>query len=206
MTMKIQRLSRVGFVFGVLSVVAMLSGCPLDVVFFPDAGLDQAVREALDKPFGFITRADLRDLRELQAAGREIRNLEGLQYCDALTHLNLRSNRIQTISQLTDMSTLVWVDLGDNILRDIEPVSGLLELQFLNLFGAEQEIWDWQHLVANVTALGSALGDGGVVVLPTNTTLASDNQPLPSFQSYLNSMQSVNVQLIFADPGDAVEL
>ena len=93
----------------------------------------------------------------------------------------------------------MWVDLSGNLLRDVEPVSGLLELQYLNLAGDAQQVWDWQGLVNNVTQLGSALGDGGVVVLPVNTTLDAENQPLPSFQAHLSSMQATSVQLIFEE-------
>lgn len=201
MTMKIERLTALGRLGCAVCLAVVLSGCPLDVVFFPDAGLDAAVREALDKPFGFITQADLKDLREIQAEGLAIRNLEGLQYCAGLTHLNLRNNAIQSIKVLETLNTLVWLDLSQNALRDIEPISGLLELQYVSLAGENQAIWDWSGLVNNVTQLGSALGDGGVVVLPVNTTLGSDNQPLPSFQPILSSMQATNVQLIFEETG-----
>ena len=192
-------LKRIGLVSGVLCATMALSGCPLDVVFFPDAGLDEAVREALDKSFGFITASELAMLPSLEATDRQISNLEGLQFCTALTDLNLSNNAIQSIGQLTNLSNLVTLDLENNLLRNIEPIAGLLELQSLNLSGPDQLIWNWQHLVANVTASGSALGDGGTVVLPANTTFGSDGLPLESFEPHLIEMESVNVTLIVVE-------
>ncbi len=170
---------------------------------FPDAALESAVRAALDKPFGCISKSELLGIVELQAPGLNIRDLEGLQHCKSLTTLNLRSNKIQSISPLSGLTNLTWVHLGDNILSNVEPLSGLLFLDYLNLFGDANEIYDWQHLVANAQAGG--LGPGSRVILPTRTTLNADDTIMDYFQSDYQALINAGVTVIFAEP-DGTEI
>ena len=46
---------------------------------FPDKNLEAAVREALEKPDGPLTRGDLESLEELNAERRGISDLTGLE-------------------------------------------------------------------------------------------------------------------------------
>ena len=181
-------------------LVFSLSGCPClgGAVYFPDPALESAVRDALDKPFGCLWKSELLGIVELQAAGLDIRDLEGLQYCKSLTTLNLRSNRIQSISKLNGLTNLTWLHLGDNILTDIEPLAGLLFLDYLNLFGDANEVYEWEHLVANAQAGG--LGPGSTVVLPTNTTLNEDDTVRDTFQDDYQALINAGVTVIFAEP------
>jgi len=194
---------------GLLAAIPLaVTGCPFGsnkVVYFPDAALESAIRRAIDKPFGFLTEEDLLDLKELQASGLDIRNLQGIQHCRFLTRANLRSNNIQTITALSNLTFLTWLDLGDNIVRDIEPLSGLFALEYLNLSGDAMEIWDWRALVAN--ALAGGLGDGDTVVLPTGTTLDGDDVILDYWLEDYLALMATGVTVIFAEPeGPEVEL
>jgi len=181
-------------------LVLLLSGCPLfdQVVYFPDPALDSAVRSALDRPFGFLTRGDVLKLRELDAAALNIQSLEGLEHCLYLTHLDLRSNNVVSIRELSYLHDLRSVDLGDNAVRDIEPLSGLLFLEFVNLFGDNQEVWDFTPLVANANATDSSL-PGGMVVLPTRTTLNSDGTLQESFLPIYEQLTARGVEVIIAE-------
>ena len=65
-------------------------GCGGDpVVVLPDAGLQAAIREALNKPQGDIYASELAWLKELDAAHRGIQDLSGLEYCTNLEALGL---------------------------------------------------------------------------------------------------------------------
>lgn len=180
-------------------LVLGLTGCLwLRPVFFPDRALESAVRASLSKPFGFLTEADLLQITELQATGLNIRDLRGLEYCTSLTTLNLRSNKIQSLAPLAGLANLTWLHLGDNIITDIQPLSGLLFLEYLNLFGDANEIYSWTPLVANAQAGG--IGNGTVAILPTRTTLTSDETIQEYFQPTYLTLINAGVQVIFAAP------
>jgi Leucine-rich repeat (LRR) protein len=71
----------------------------LDVVF-PDKHLEAAVREALEKPDGPLTRGDLESLEELDVEWRGISDLTGLERCVNLTSLKLQRNQISDLTPL----------------------------------------------------------------------------------------------------------
>lgn len=190
--------------WGVRTLVALLpvvlGGCcaPWSVVFIPDDNLELAVREALNQPFGCISEGDLASLVELQAQGRDIQSLEGLEHCTRLTVLNLRSNLIQSISPLTNLPNLVRVDLSGNQIRNIEAIAGWENLDELQLAGSLMEIFNWSPLVANVNA-ARGLGAGDTLVLPVETTFGTDDTPLANFAEALQALNAANVNWIAAD-------
>ena len=178
-----------------------LSGCPLclgNIVYIPDQALDSAIRASIGKPFGCLTQNDLLGVVELRAAGLNIRTLDGIEYCKSMTICDLRSNRIQSITELANLTNLTFLDLGDNRITNIDALAGLVFLEQLNLFGDSMEIYNWSPLVANAIA-GSGLGAGDVLILPTATTLNSDDTIQDSFQDDYNALLSTGLTIIFAD-------
>jgi Leucine-rich repeat (LRR) protein len=148
--------------------LAMLTGCP-ETVFIADKALDSAIRAELHKPFGILTRADLLGVQALDARGLNIRNLSGIEHCLNLQWLDLRENDISNLKPLEQLgrpespfdSPLVYLNLNGNVVTDIAPLVGLMNLQTLMLFG--NQIPDIQALVTNAQYGG--LGEGDVVVL-----------------------------------------
>ena len=65
--MRVNRLKLIVCMGLLLTTATGLVGCPDSevIVIFPDDSLEAAVRDALRKPFGLITAADLVDLRTL---------------------------------------------------------------------------------------------------------------------------------------------
>ncbi|MEE8372449.1 MAG: leucine-rich repeat domain-containing protein [Dehalococcoidia bacterium] len=102
-------------------------------VIFPDANLRGAIREAIGKPTGDIGQADVKNLEALVAFDRGIRDLTGLEYCGALTLLDLGSNSIVDISPLEGLTGLTKLWLWDNEIVDISRLSGLTSLTDLKL-------------------------------------------------------------------------
>ncbi len=177
---KFVAMGKAGLVCAALCVTLLGSGCSLfGVVYIPDKALQSAVRASLGKPLGILTRSDLLRVQEIQAPNLNITNLEGLQHCASLTVLNLRGNRVLSLSPLNGLRNLVRVDLSDNRVQVIEAASGWFFLEELRLNGVDNNIWDWQPLVANAQAGG--LGAGNVVVLPSQTTLDENGNALPGF-------------------------
>ncbi|WP_236860144.1 6-bladed beta-propeller [Candidatus Formimonas warabiya] len=91
-------------------------------VHFPDAGLEAAVRGAINKPAGNIYQTDLDALTALDASGRNITNLSGLEHCTVLTELNLSDNQISDLSVLAGLTALFSVNLQHNRIKDITPL------------------------------------------------------------------------------------
>ena len=77
-----------------LSMVAVLLGRQTGI--FPDANLEEAVREALGLPEGDITPQDLQGLTELVAPERGIEDLTGLEHATSLEGLSLDGNQSAT--------------------------------------------------------------------------------------------------------------
>ena len=69
------------------AVFLTLSTLPALPVEIPDPALEGAIRDALGKPTGEITQADMETLTSLQAEGLNIANLSGLEAAVNLTSL-----------------------------------------------------------------------------------------------------------------------
>lgn len=181
-------------------ILLSISGClcfPGQAVFFADQGLESAVRAALNKPFGFLCERDLEKVYEINAEGLDISDLRGIEYCTALTRLNLRSNKIRSITPLANLQTLTWLELGDNIITNIEAVSGLYNLEYLDLYGDNNDVRDWAPLVANVEAGG--LGAGDIITLGVEWTLRDDGTLYDDFAPFYRSLLDAGVTVIFAE-------
>jgi internalin A len=97
----------------------------------PDPGLEAAVRAALNKPTGAITSADLLSLTSLDASGRQIVDLTGLEYAQNLVTLDAQTNQISDLSPLSGLSSLRYLYLDVNRIIDLNPLSDLVSLQWL---------------------------------------------------------------------------
>ncbi len=106
-----------------------------ELVNIPDSGLEQAVREALEIPEGDITVSDMARLDILDAEGREIENLAGLEHAVNLEELWLMDNYISDLTPLEELTGLVELGLLGNQISDLEPLEGLVNLEFLGFWG-----------------------------------------------------------------------
>jgi len=104
---------------------------PNEPVYFKDANLKAAVEQALGKTDPNAT--DMLALTSLDAMGRGITDLTGLEYATELTVLNLSDNRISDISALEGLVNLSSLHLDANQVTDVSALAGLVHLTFLNL-------------------------------------------------------------------------
>lgn len=122
-----------------------------EAVEIGDPNLDEAIREALEKPGGELTVEELAGLEELNAPIREIASLDGLEHAVNLRSLNLYRNKISDLTPLGGLEKLEVLILTSNEIKDISPLGGLNNLQELNL--SENRISDlslvqWENLAA----------------------------------------------------------
>jgi Leucine-rich repeat (LRR) protein len=109
------------------------SGCA-GVITFPDPGLEAAVREAALRRTGVLRFEHVAAMRGLEANGRDIRDLSGLECFHELRSLWLGETHISDLSPLSGLTLLILLRLDGNSVSDLTPLSGLpvLETLFLN--------------------------------------------------------------------------
>jgi len=112
-----------------------LSFSGTEEITFPDENLEQAIRDAIDKPSGKIYQSDLEGLTRLRAEGKQISDLSGLEYCEDLTNIWLVNNEIEDLTPLSDLNNLEGLYIGDNNINNLAPLSELYNLKNLYLIG-----------------------------------------------------------------------
>ncbi|MCC7263361.1 MAG: leucine-rich repeat domain-containing protein [Candidatus Latescibacteria bacterium] len=90
---------------------------------FADPNLAAVVQEAGGGP----------EVNELQAGGRGIRELGGIEQLHDLSLLWLADNEVQDLHPLENLPQLTMLDLANNHVEDLSPLSGLSQLTYLNL-------------------------------------------------------------------------
>ncbi len=158
-------------------------------VEFLDPTLENAVRDAIGKPFGPIPTASLDALEHLDLPSSGIEALDGLEHCRNLKRLNLKRNRICSIAQLRFLPHLAQVDISDNSVVDISPVSGLSSLRILDIR---------RNRVSNIVPLlrcseRNGLRNGGTVFLSGNP-LSRDAQEV-----HFHILQARNIQAVITE-------
>jgi len=104
-----------------------------EVVTFPDANLEAAIRSAIGKPEGSILRSDLEGLTHLSASRMSITDLTGLEHCSNLATLSLSANQVTDITPLASLTDLTILNLGWNQISDISSLASLTGLTTLYL-------------------------------------------------------------------------
>ncbi len=140
----------------VLLPLAIVIGCLApapETVVFPDENLEAFIRDALDKPEGDITPAELAELTMLSARRTRyqgITDLSGIEYLTNLTWLDLSRHQIRDVSPLSSLTNLTFLQLNSIQIDDISPLSSLTNLTYLSL--RNNEISDISPL-ASLTSL-----------------------------------------------------
>ena len=118
----------------VINSVAELEG---ELVIFKDANLEAAVRKALRKPEGNITRKNLSLLEKFETIDlkREeiIIDLPGLEHAINLRTLHLGNNHISDVTPLVGLTKLISLHLGGNQITTVTTLTELTNLKLLDL-------------------------------------------------------------------------
>ena len=136
---EMQQMNRRKFV-GLWLVTVVLGSSPLmaneDPVEVPDENLQAVILEIKAKKQSEgeeITLEDLKNIYFLQANGRGIEDLAGLEHCSNLREVKLANNNIQNVAPLAKCSLVQSLDLSNNNIVDISPLGELAKLQYLNV-------------------------------------------------------------------------
>lgn len=106
-----------------------------DVVYIPDENLRQVLFNSqefysyptLFRPstLGRLTKSDLAIIETIDIRNKNVKSLEGLQYCTKLETLYAYNNEISDVSPLSNLEKLSYVSLSHNKISDISPIKGL---------------------------------------------------------------------------------
>ena len=96
--------------------------------------IEAAIREALDKPQGELTKTDLEKVAMLFIKRKQLTSVSGLTGLMKLEVLGLDGNRLIDISPLAGLTQLRLLYLNNNNLTNVSPLAGLTQLKELYLY------------------------------------------------------------------------
>ena len=76
--------------------------------------VERAIRSALNKPTGWLTKADLEKVTKLNLAGNLLTDVTRLEKLTQLKELNLTLNRLTSLKGLENLKQLTYLNLADN--------------------------------------------------------------------------------------------
>jgi hypothetical protein len=151
----------------------------------PDANLEKAIRDALNKPIGIISETDMLGLMYLNAQAKNISNLYGLEYATNLQNLHLNNNQISDISPLAGLINLTMLDLFGNQVSDISPLVGLNNLQTLELRYNNLDIIPGSPTMNNIQSL---IGKGvNVIFIPQRALVSVESKVSVVIDNHFNA-------------------
>ena len=92
------------------------------IVNFPDPNFEELIREILEMPNRNITNQDMWSIKEIIGVGRDIFNISGIEYCTGVNTVHLRDNFISNIEPMSELVLLEYINLQDNQVVDILPL------------------------------------------------------------------------------------
>jgi hypothetical protein len=118
------------------AAVAEFASSSALAVQFPDKNLEAALRalvfEKKDKT-DELSEDDLRKISTLEAKGRGIQNLAGIEHCTNLLLLDVSNNEIGDLGPIRGLVNLQSLSLAHNKISDLTPLMELGKLQYLDL-------------------------------------------------------------------------
>ena len=151
-----------------------------------DSKLEAAVRKALGKPQGVITRNDLASLKKLEASFLGITDITGLEHATNLTSLNISHNPISDITPLVGLTKLKRLLLYKVRITDLKPLADLTNVEFVTFWETNvsdlSPLKSWKKLksielrLTKVTDYTPLHGLTKLKSLATNRRLISDEQ------------------------------
>ena len=118
-------------------------------VAIPDPNLRAAIAEELgkgDDAFVSFTVEDMAALEVINAEGKGIKDLSGIEFATNLVHLNVRFNSITDLSPITGLNQINKLRLRGNLIPDF---SGLAKLESL------KELWISGEKISDLSSLAA---------------------------------------------------
>ena len=113
------------FLVSLVALIAMLliANQVKAPVHFEDINLELVVREKIDKPSGPIYHNEVKTIFSLDASGRNIQRLGGIESLQKLTDLNLSDNQVIDLTPLSKLRMLRVLNLRNNQISDLRSIN-----------------------------------------------------------------------------------
>ena len=99
-----------------------------------DPIVEKAIRAAIEKPEGELTKADYEKLKTLWFYNKQLTSVKGLEKLTQLTRVNLWKNQLAEVPKgLDKLTQLERLNLSDNQLTDVKGLEKLTQLEMLSL-------------------------------------------------------------------------
>lgn len=140
-------------------------------VVFPDANLEAAIRDTIGKPNGPIDDTDLVGVgfQLLDASGRGITDLTGIEFATDLNFIGLSNNNITDLSPLQSLTGLLILQISNNNISDLSPLGGLPALE--RLIAGQNSITDFSTFMGSTAMEFLTLGQNPLASIATVSTL-----------------------------------
>jgi len=122
----------------------------------PDENLEAAIIDEFQLSGRPIYKSDLETLTTLEATGKYISDLTGLEFCIYLEILEISQNSISNLSPLSKLQNLRRLDLSSNFISDISPLvenSGLSVGDEIYLIDNNLDLTEGSEDMQNIRAL-----------------------------------------------------
>ncbi|NLD47272.1 MAG: hypothetical protein GX660_08735, partial [Clostridiaceae bacterium] len=96
-------------------------------VSFKDKNLESAVREQIKVQKGDIFKSDVNSVEMLIIPGRSISSLDGLEYFENLTYLDISNNFVTDLAPLRKLNKITSLFMNGNSISDDSPVSAVFK-------------------------------------------------------------------------------
>ena len=107
----------------ILTFLLYVVGRVNDKIEIEDMGLESVIREKIDKPRGAIYQTEVGNILSLDASGREITSLKGIERIYRLADLNLENNSVEDLTPLRGLKMLKTLNLNNNGMVDLAAVN-----------------------------------------------------------------------------------
>ncbi|NOU74260.1 hypothetical protein GC098_23165, partial [Paenibacillus sp. LMG 31458] len=169
-------------------------------VSFADVNLEAAVRDTLNKSAGDITILDMERLTSMDASGRGISDLSGIEYATHLQSLNLADNSIRDVTKLGALSSLETLILNQNEIAEWNALGNLALLKSLWLTGNQiteltgiESLTQLESLYLANNQIGSLSGLEHLLQLKELNLAGNQIHDLVAIQT-LTQLQSLNIE------------
>ena len=101
--------------------------------FITDPIVEKAIRAAIKKPEGELTKADYEKVKKLYLDSNQLTDVKGLEKLTQVKELRLPRNQLTDVNGLEKLTQLRGLWLHQNQLTDVKGLEKLTKLTFLDL-------------------------------------------------------------------------
>ncbi|MBC2185495.1 LPXTG cell wall anchor domain-containing protein [Listeria sp. FSL L7-0253] len=165
---------------------------------FPDPVIANDVKTLVGKSnvTDAVSQSDLDGITRLSAVTAGVTTIEGMQYLNNLSELELKDNQITDLSPIENLTNITELELSGNPLKDVSSIAGLKSIKTLDLISTQitdvtplADLTNLQVLYLDlnqITDISPLAGLSNLQYLSFGYTQVSDLTPLANLSKLTN--------------------